>query len=117
MPALQEGTFPQDKGSFPRTNRAPRVPKTLPIIVWEASAESARKCSGAILDLSDHGLRVVTAKALEQGQMVSVLLRESRLCFKRCRVVWTRPSTLRKCLKPAWKFEIVPYLFTAAQLD
>lgn len=99
MPALQEGAFSQDKGSFPRTNRAPRVPKTLPIIVWEASKESSRKCSGAILDLSDHGLRVVTAKALEQGQVVSVLLRESRLCFKRCRVAWTRPSSTPQLLE------------------
>lgn len=85
MPAVMEGTFP-------RNSRSPRVPKTLPITLWEASTESAKKkWSGAILDVSDHGLRVATGAVLNQGQVVSVLLSETGLCFKRCRVVWTRP--------------------------
>lgn len=78
-------------GKFPQFCRAPRVYKTLPITLWEISSESARKCAGAVLDLSDHGLRVVTGKALQQGQLVSVLLSETGMCFKRCRVIWTRP--------------------------
>jgi hypothetical protein len=84
MPATMEGKFPQ-------LNRAPRVYKTLPMTLWDISTESARKCAGAVLDLSDHGLRVVTGKALRQGQLVSVLLSETGMCFKRCRVIWTRP--------------------------
>lgn len=78
-------------GKFPQLNRAPRVSKTLPVTVREISPESAKKSSGAVLDLSDHGLRVVTGKALQQGQLVSVLLSETGMCFKRCRVIWTRP--------------------------
>ncbi len=78
-------------GKFPQASRAPRVYKTLPMTLWEISAESARKCVGAVLDLSDHGLRVVTGEALRQGQLVSVLLSETGMCFKRCRVIWTRP--------------------------
>jgi PilZ domain len=84
MPALKEGTSPL-------MTRSPRVCKTLPVTLWEASAESAKRWSGAILDLSDHGLRVATASALYPGQVISVLLTETGLCFKRCRVVWTRP--------------------------
>jgi hypothetical protein len=84
MPATMEGKFPQ-------LSRAPRVYKTLPMTLWDISTESARKCAGAVLDLSDHGLRVVTGKALRQGQLVSVLLSETGMCFKRCRVIWTRP--------------------------
>jgi len=78
-------------GKFPQLNRAPRVCKTLPVTVREVSAESSKKSAGAVLDLSDHGLRVVTGKALQQGQLVSVLLGETGMCFKRCRVIWTRP--------------------------
>lgn len=84
MPALSQGTFPP-------ISRCPRVRKTLPVTLWETSAESAKRCSGTILDLSDHGLRVATGTALRPGQVVSVLLSETGLCFKRCRVVWTRP--------------------------
>jgi uncharacterized protein YjeT (DUF2065 family) len=84
MPATMEGKFPQ-------LCRAPRVYKTLHMTLWEISAESAKKCAGAVLDLSDHGLRVVTGKTLLQGQVVSVMLSETGMCFKRCRVIWTRP--------------------------
>lgn len=84
MPTTMEGKFPQ-------LNRAPRVHKTLPMTVREVSTESARKSTGAVLDLSDHGLRVVTGKSLQKGQLVSVLLNETGMCFKRCRVIWTRP--------------------------
>lgn len=84
MPALMQGKF--RLGS-----RAPRVSKTLPITVWEGSSEGGKKSTGAVVDLSDHGLRVVTGKSLHQGQVVSVLLSETGLCFKRCRVIWTRP--------------------------
>jgi PilZ domain len=76
---------------FPVASRAPRVSKTLPITMWEVPTESSRKSTGAVIDLSDHGLRVVTGKALRQGQLVSVLLSETGVCFKRCRVIWTRP--------------------------
>jgi PilZ domain len=84
MPALMQG-------KFPLAGRAPRVTKTLPITVWDIPTESARKSTGAVLDLSDGGLRVVTGKALHEGQLVSVQLSETGLCFKRCRVIWTRP--------------------------
>jgi PilZ domain len=84
----------QLQGKFPLFNRAPRVYKTLPITMWEISTESARKWAGAILDLSDHGLRVVTGKNLRQGQEISVLQSETGMCFKRCEVVWTRPYRL-----------------------
>lgn len=84
MPTTLEGTFP-------RINRSPRVCKTLPVTLCETSTESAKKWSGAILDLSDHGLRVATGAVLSQGQELSVLLSETGLCYKRCRVVWTRP--------------------------
>lgn len=84
MPAVMGGKFPQ-------LDRAPRVHKTLPMTVREVSADSARRSSGAILDLSDHGLRVVTGKALQEGQLVSVLISETGMCFKRCRVIWARP--------------------------
>src|SRR5574340_331244 len=84
MPAIMEGKFPQ-------LNRAPRVHKTLPMTMREVSTDSARKCAGAVMDLSDHGLRVVTGMALRQGQLVSVLLSETGMCFKRCRVIWARP--------------------------
>lgn len=76
---------------FPLASRAPRVSKTLPITMWEVPNQSARKSAGAVIDLSDHGLRVVTGKSLRQGQVVSVLLGETGVCFKRCRVIWTRP--------------------------
>jgi hypothetical protein len=79
------------QGKFPLASRAPRIAKTLPITMWEISTESARKWAGAIIDRSDHGLRVVTGKALRQGQLVGVLLGETGTCFKRCRVIWTRP--------------------------
>lgn len=84
MPAAMEGTFP-------RISRSPRVCRTLPITLWETSTESSKRWSGAILDLSDHGLRVATGAVLNQGQELSVLLSETGLCYKRCRVVWTRP--------------------------
>ncbi|MCL5671436.1 MAG: PilZ domain-containing protein [Acidobacteria bacterium] len=87
MPATLEGKFPLLK-------RSPRVHKTLPITMREISAESAKKWAGAILDLSDHGLRVVTGKILHQGQEISVLQSETGMCFKRCRVIWTRPYRL-----------------------
>jgi PilZ domain len=82
MPAQMEGTVPL-------VNRSPRVSKTLPITL--TTTETAKRSSGAILDLSDHGLRVATGTELRPGQEVSVLLSETGLCFKRCRVVWTRP--------------------------
>ncbi|HEX5410644.1 MAG TPA: PilZ domain-containing protein [Terriglobia bacterium] len=78
-------------GKFPQLNRAPRVYKTLPMIVGDIAAESAQKSAGAVIDLSDHGLRVVTGKALQEGQLVSVLISETGMCFKRCRVIWARP--------------------------
>lgn len=81
-------------GKFPLFERSPRVSKTLPITMREISTESASKWTGAILDLSDHGLRVVTGKTLYQGQEVSVLQSETGMCFKRCRVMWTRPYRL-----------------------
>ena len=84
----------QLQGKFPLLKRAPRVYKTLPITIWEISTESARKSVGAILDLSDHGLRVVTGKNLRQGQEISILQSETGMCFKRCEVVWTRPYRL-----------------------
>ncbi len=84
MPAVMEGTFP-------RRTRSPRVYKTLPVTLWEPSPENSRKWSGAIMDLSDHGMRVVTANLLRQGQVISVLLSGTGQCFRRCRVVWTRP--------------------------
>lgn len=83
MPAPSQATFAP-------VSRSPRVCKTLPITLWEPSANRAKRWSGTILDLSDHGLRVETGADLSQGQMVSVLLSETGLCFKRCRVVWTR---------------------------
>lgn len=84
MPALMGGKFPQ-------LNRAPRVYKTLPMTVRELASDSAKKSAGAVLDLSDHGLRVVTGKSLQEGQLVSVLISETGMCFKRCRVIWARP--------------------------
>ncbi len=78
-------------GKLPLAGRAPRVTKTLPITVWDVPTESARKSAGAVLDLSDGGLRVVTGKALHEGQLVCVQLSGTGLCFKRCRVIWTRP--------------------------
>ena len=83
MPALMEGTFPLPC-------RSPRVSKTMPVTMWETSTGNSEKWSGATLDLSDHGLRVVTGKSLHQGQIVSVFLSETGLCFRRCQVVWTR---------------------------
>lgn len=82
------------QGKFPLLKRSPRVSKTLPITMREISTESARKWTGAILDLSDHGLRVVTGKTLRQGQEISIVQSETGMCFKRCRVVWTRPYRL-----------------------
>lgn len=79
------------QGKFPLATRAPRVSKTLPITMWEVPTESSRKSTGALLDLSDGGLRVVTGKALHQGQLITVRLSETGMCFKRCRVIWTRP--------------------------
>jgi PilZ domain len=87
MPGQMQGTFPLFK-------RSPRVSKTLPITMQEISTESVMKFVGAILDLSDHGLRIVTGKALRQGQEICVLQSETGMCFKRCRVVWTRPYRL-----------------------
>lgn len=84
MPPVMEGKLPQ-------LNRAPRVQKTLPMTMREISTDSDKKCAGAVTDLSDHGLRVVTGMSLRQGQLVSVLLSETGMCFKRCRVIWTRP--------------------------
>lgn len=84
MPGLMQG-------KFPLASRAPRVSKTLPITMWEGSSEGSGKSTGAVIDLSDHGLRVVTGKSLYQGQVVSVLVSETGVCFKRCRVIWTRP--------------------------
>lgn len=84
MPALREGTFPL-------SSRSPRVSKTLPVTLWEASCQNSKKWPGAILDLSDHGLRIATGTVLRQGQEVCVFLNDTGLCFKRCRVVWTRP--------------------------
>jgi PilZ domain len=84
MPALMQG-------KVPLAGRAPRVTKTLPITVWDVPTESAIKSTGAVLDLSDGGLRVVTGKSLRQGQLVSVRLNSTGMCFKRCRVIWTRP--------------------------
>lgn len=85
MPALSEGTFPL-------TSRSPRVSKTLPITLWEISSANGKKWPGAILDLSDHGLRIATGTTLRQGQLVCVVVNDIGLCFKRCRVVWTRPQ-------------------------
>lgn len=79
-----------NEGRTLHTPRPPRVSRTLPVTLWEASAESGKGWSGAILDLSDHGLRVASGTALRPGQMVSVRLSETGLRFKRCRVVWTR---------------------------
>ncbi|MEJ2010416.1 MAG: PilZ domain-containing protein [Acidobacteriota bacterium] len=83
MPALSEGTFPL-------SSRSPRVGKILPITLWDTSNANGRKWPGAILDLSDHGLRIATGTALREGQVVSVVVNDIGLCFKRCRVVWTR---------------------------
>ncbi len=79
------------QGKFPLASRAPRVSKTMPVTMWEVPIESTRKSVGAVLDLSDHGLRVVTGKALRQGQLISVQISQTGVCFKRCRVIWTRP--------------------------
>ncbi len=79
------------QGKFPLAGRAERVSKTMPITMWEIPTESAIKSVGAVLDLSDHGLRVVTGKPLRQGQLISVQISQSGVCFKRCRVIWTRP--------------------------
>jgi len=84
MPALSEGTFPL-------SSRSPRVSKTLPITLWEIPNANGKKWPGAILDLSDHGLRIATGTTLRHGQEVCVFLNDTGLCFKRCRVVWTRP--------------------------
>lgn len=83
MPAPKEGTFPLP-------TRAPRVCKTMPITLWELSNARSRRWPGAILDLSDHGLRIATGTTLRRGQMVSIFLNDTGLCFKRCRVIWTR---------------------------
>lgn len=83
MPALSEGMFPLP-------SRSPRVRKTLPITLWELSGEKRERWPGAILDLSDHGLRIATGTSLRRGQIVSIFLNDSGLCFKRCRVIWTR---------------------------
>lgn len=82
------------QGKFPPFERSPRVSKTLPITMREVSTESTGNFTGAILDLSDHGLRVVTGRPLRQGQEVSVLQSETGMCFKRCQVIWTRPYRL-----------------------
>ena len=79
------------QGKFPLASRPPRVSKTLPITMWEVPTETSRKSTGAVIDLSDHGLRVVTGRPLRQGQVVSVMVSETGVCFKRCRVIWTRP--------------------------
>lgn len=84
MPVLSEGTFPL-------SSRSPRVRKKLPVTLWETSCEKGKKWSGTTLDLSDHGLRVATGTNLRQGQEVCVILNNTGLRFKRCRVVWTRP--------------------------
>lgn len=84
MPALSEGMFPL-------ASRSPRVRKTLPITLWKLSAENRERWPGATLDLSDHGLRIATGTPLRRGQIVTVFLNDTGLCFKRCRVIWTRP--------------------------
>lgn len=78
-------------GTFPLPSRAPRVRKTLPITLWELSSPKSKRWPGAILDLSDHGLRIATESTLRRGQLVSISLNDTGLCFKRCRVIWTRP--------------------------
>lgn len=82
-------SVPSDRFSSPYP-RAPRVTRTMPVTLLGSSRKLRRH--GAILDLSDHGLRIATDSTLQQGQVVRVLLNDTGLCFKRCRVVWTRSS-------------------------
>lgn len=72
--------------------RSPRVFKPMQVTVWDAESDNPSGFTGAILDLSDHGLRVATRRPLRRGQTILVELSESGLCFRRCRVVWTRPK-------------------------
>lgn len=72
--------------------RSPRVIKPMAITVWDAEDDSTIGLAGAILDLSDHGLRVATKGPLNQGQTILVMLNDTGLCYRRCRVIWTRPK-------------------------
>lgn len=79
-------------GGYYPERRSPRVYKPLPISVWDELCEKGSRLSGAIIDLSDHGFKVATKSPLRQGQTVVVVLNDSGMCFRRCRVVWTRPK-------------------------
>lgn len=72
--------------------RSPRVYRPLPVTVRNAPSDRAECSAGTILDISDHGLRVATQSPLHPGQTVQVMLKHAGLCFRCCRVVWTRPK-------------------------
>lgn len=72
------------------SRRSPRVPRVIPMTFWDFTRENAERLSGATLDLSDHGLRVATKTNLRRGELICVLLNDIGLCFKCCRVIWTR---------------------------
>lgn len=86
---LWYNSAPMPKDPFATPRRSERVPLTKAVYLIAESEGESLEHPGQTVDVSDHGMRVLTRFPLRPGQAVRIIPADGSMQAVRCLVIWT----------------------------